>query len=376
MPGRSKLDDAKGTSTGSNKEIKSVFVIMPFTRTPTRTMSELQEFYKAHLKRPIEKGSFTNAYNVSRSDSTFNITDQIYKELFGADILIADLSGIDANPNVMYELGIRLALSNKPVILIREKHPKNNPIFDVSGYHTLEYPPENPKAVSAYLVSKIKDLEEGKEHFESPVYKALGAAFPSEANMTRRLAIERLRDMHSSLLYVWFLFCKSIEHFAAPKVKIEFSGDFYEMDNELLRRRDELSKLKWGKFFFLPQPQPAIHRFLKEYYLHGLLESNDEDRFNRYVMGYLETFFSTDEAWNPATYESILMFSNASAILTRAIDGVVALLNETRFEVRQAIRQQVFEHTGFITMLRYLGYWNVEDSVHGVVVLDSKKHLL
>jgi chaperonin GroEL len=155
------------------KSQRGVFVIMPFVTTPTRNQAQLTSFFENNLRRPIEEASLKYEYTVWRSGETFNITDEIIKDLFRADIVIADLSGEYPNPNVMYELGVRLALSEEPVILIRERNPYNKKVFDVDNYYVHQYDPLNYTELERHLLAKIDRLEKGEESFESPVKKVL-----------------------------------------------------------------------------------------------------------------------------------------------------------------------------------------------------------
>lgn len=76
----------------------------------------------------LDREDITRADELDRPG---DITEQVVREILGADLVIADLSG--ANPNVMYELGLRHAAS-KPVIQIGEygRLP-----FDVSVIRTI-----------------------------------------------------------------------------------------------------------------------------------------------------------------------------------------------------------------------------------------------
>lgn len=124
------------------KPRKTVFVVMPFVESPTRNEPQLTSFFENNVKAPIEKAANLDfSYSVRRSDVTLDITTQIIRDLLRADIVIADLSGKTPNPNVMYELGVRLAVSAKPVILVREKHSENRRVFDVNTFFTFEYDP-------------------------------------------------------------------------------------------------------------------------------------------------------------------------------------------------------------------------------------------
>src|ERR1051325_3175685 len=158
------------SKTMDARELKTIFVIMPFAETPTRTSSDLTLFFDINLKARIEQEKgFKNHYQVRRSDNTFNITAQIIRDLYEADIVLCDLSGINANPNVMYELGMRLAFSNKPVILFREEHSKNKPIFDIHGFYTESYKVTQYPKLENYIIEKIKKFEAGDELYVSPV---------------------------------------------------------------------------------------------------------------------------------------------------------------------------------------------------------------
>jgi len=87
--------------------------------------------------------------------------------------VICDLSGKNANPNVMHELGIRLGISESPVILIREEHPDDKKIFDVGWLYTHEYNPKQYHHLEQHLIDKIKKFEDGREVYRSPVIRKL-----------------------------------------------------------------------------------------------------------------------------------------------------------------------------------------------------------
>lgn len=154
------------------KTPKTVFVIMPFTKALTRKKVDLDSFFLNNLKEPIEREiSLKHRYQVSRSDNTLDITEQIIRDIFDADVVICDLSGNTPNPNVMYELGLRFALCNKPVLLIREEHEKNEEIFDIRNLHTHSYSSLRYQELQVHLIKELKRLE--TIVFESPVLKLL-----------------------------------------------------------------------------------------------------------------------------------------------------------------------------------------------------------
>ncbi len=112
------------------------FVVMPFTE---KTGKYAEGFYKEALKNLIIPAGVAAGFNVetARKDGSDIIHATIINELLDADLVIADLS--DHNPNVLFELGVRLAF-DKPTALIRAEG--TGPIFDVDHLlRVLEYNP-------------------------------------------------------------------------------------------------------------------------------------------------------------------------------------------------------------------------------------------
>lgn len=86
-----------------------VFVIMPFT----------DEFFESY---EMLKEHFENEFDFSHAgdeDNQQNILADIISPIYEADVVLADLTGL--NPNVMYELGIAHSFNVK--ILIIPKKP-------------------------------------------------------------------------------------------------------------------------------------------------------------------------------------------------------------------------------------------------------------
>lgn len=101
----------------------------------------------------IEEFEF-NTKIVSEADDIGVIQKRIVQNVYQADIVICDVSA--KNPNVMFELGMRLAF-DKPTIIIKDD--KTNYSFDTSIIEHLEYPRDlrftNIVAFKNKLASKI-----------------------------------------------------------------------------------------------------------------------------------------------------------------------------------------------------------------------------
>lgn len=107
---------------------KSAFVIMPFAEKGKQVRSN--GFFDEVLKSLITPAGNVAGFGVitARREDTDIIHHTIINQLLHADLVVADLT--DHNPNVLFELGIRLA-KEKPVVLIKSKD--TGPIFDVDN---------------------------------------------------------------------------------------------------------------------------------------------------------------------------------------------------------------------------------------------------
>jgi hypothetical protein len=100
------------TVTGTKRRC---FVIMPFsTIRGVCTEKEWTSIFEHLIKPSVEQSGL--GYSCTRSSPDFgNLMKQIIVELNDADVLIADLTG--QNANVFYELGIRHALRGRTILL-------------------------------------------------------------------------------------------------------------------------------------------------------------------------------------------------------------------------------------------------------------------
>ena len=86
------------------------------------------------LTESVETAGF-KANLVSYADDVGIIQKRIIQNLYENPIVVCDVSG--KNPNVMFELGMRLAF-DKPTIIIKDD--KTSYSFDTSPIEHLEYP--------------------------------------------------------------------------------------------------------------------------------------------------------------------------------------------------------------------------------------------
>lgn len=108
-------------------------IVMPISEIDGCTESHWKEVYNI-ISQSVDKSGF-NANLVSNSDDVGVIQKRIIQNLYDNPIVVVDVSG--KNPNVMLELGIRLAF-DKPTIIIKDD--KTQYSFDTSPIEHLEYP--------------------------------------------------------------------------------------------------------------------------------------------------------------------------------------------------------------------------------------------
>ena len=146
---------------------KNCFVIMPFSKTNKATENQWTQIFKNVIKKSVEESGYL--YECKRGKINIgNITEDIFDNLYKADIVIADLT--DQNPNVLYELGIRHALRDSTILITQSL--KDIP-FDLRYLACIEYNCwrlyNDKELFNGQIKNAIKNIEENKENTKSPV---------------------------------------------------------------------------------------------------------------------------------------------------------------------------------------------------------------
>jgi hypothetical protein len=135
---------------------KKCFVIMPFGKRDTEEHRRNKKIYNLMIRPVVE----ACGYKSIRSDELHhpgNITKDIIELLHKADLVVADLSG--RNANVFYELGVRHTLFRSgtiPIICENEEPP-----FDLFNYRVIFYSSEldGPEQFKKEFTERIKAFE-------------------------------------------------------------------------------------------------------------------------------------------------------------------------------------------------------------------------
>lgn len=134
-----------------------VFVIMPFADD----FFESYEMIKEHFSDDFE---FSHA---GEEDNQQNILADIIPPIYAADIVLADLTGL--NPNVMYELGIAHSFNKKTIMITRDD--LGSLPFDLKQYRAKDYSTHFKKFYDliAYLKKNLQGARDGSVIFNNPV---------------------------------------------------------------------------------------------------------------------------------------------------------------------------------------------------------------
>ncbi len=155
---------------------KRCFVIMPFGEEGTEEHERNWKIYFQIIK-PVVTACGYIAKRADELEYLGNITHDIIEWLYQSQLVIADLSG--KNANVFYELGVRHALLRAGTIPIMRKGEK--PPFDIANYRTIFYSIEldGPASLQQKLKNRIQAFESQQENrCDNPVHETLGSKIP------------------------------------------------------------------------------------------------------------------------------------------------------------------------------------------------------
>ncbi len=136
-----------------NKKTLHFGIIMPISNSENYTKKHWEEV-KEYISESVDNiKAFKSKIQLVSEPGSNVIHQNIVKNLKISDIIICDIS--DHNPNVLFELGIRIAF-NKPIIIIKDDYTEF--LFDTSIIEHLEY----PKNLHVYKMMNFKKKLERK----------------------------------------------------------------------------------------------------------------------------------------------------------------------------------------------------------------------
>jgi hypothetical protein len=153
------------------------FVIMPFgnPEVDAEQAHQLELIYSEWIKPAVESIRYNDTEHIEchRADKALRpdeIVSHIVENLVSADIVIADLSG--RNANVFYELGVRHAVNNNTILIADNL---SDVPFDLRALRTIVYgwDPEQMVRLKRFLEQAISEILREPKRIDNPVRRFL-----------------------------------------------------------------------------------------------------------------------------------------------------------------------------------------------------------
>ncbi|MEW8291899.1 MAG: hypothetical protein AB2672_15370 [Candidatus Thiodiazotropha endolucinida] len=183
----------------ADEETKKIcFVIGPIGKEGTEKRDKADILLEYIIKPAFSNDSLN--YEVFRADEVDDpgtITDRVILDTINSDLVIADLTG--HNANAFYELGIRHAEGKPTIHMIVEDE---EPPFDVIDQRIIKYNLSNPnfhKKAKEELKQKIKATLEKDYQVQNPVTRARGYESLQSTGDPKDALIARLMDRVTKL---------------------------------------------------------------------------------------------------------------------------------------------------------------------------------
>ena len=152
---------------------KKCYVIMPFSDLGGITEYQWTEIYTQLFKPAVEEARL--GYICERSELRNGaFTKDIVQNLKHANVVLADITHFNAN--VMWELGVRHALSKRTIMVARHDVMKQKIISDMSTYGVISYDPDILTKINEFkgkIKKVLRDIERTPERSDSPVFDFL-----------------------------------------------------------------------------------------------------------------------------------------------------------------------------------------------------------
>lgn len=134
-----------------------LFVVMPFGKKPVgEELIDYDEIYKTIFKPAAVKAGFEIA-RIDEIPESGSIPEQYLRELYRADVVLADVSA--PNANVFYELGIRHAVSSSGTVLTAMEGSRLP--FDIAHLRVVFYVPDDGASAVEDIATAIKHASSG-----------------------------------------------------------------------------------------------------------------------------------------------------------------------------------------------------------------------
>ena len=323
----------------SVKEKPKVFVIMPFSDE----FFESYEMIKNHFEDEFE---FSHAGD---EDNQQNILADIIPPIYSADIVLADLTGLNAN--VMYELGIAHSFNKKTIVITRDEMSKLP--FDLKQYRAKGYSTHFKQFFELldYLDKHLHGAIDGNVIFNNPVNDFLDKNKIDPQQLFKREAILiRLDDGDKGFID----FLADIEEDAEKMTAHiqDMSREMNVMSTGIVGCAQEIERVKeiggsGSAAFFRKQTKKVaeyVGTFSKQLKVHNNAIGTLWSGVEKNILGLLENDFSSKEGNKEVLIDFLRSLFNMQISILESNESVkemkVASLNNIGLErsLNQSIR--------------------------------------
>lgn len=333
-------------------EKKKVFVIMPF-------QDQFFEVYET-LKIQFQEGfDFSNANDEGNPQ---NILKDVIQPIYEADIIIADLTGL--NPNVMYELGLAHSFNKKTVVITQDD--LNDLPFDLKQYRAKDYSIHFKKFAELveYLKRTLEGAIDNSVSFSNPVKDFLTIEqietidwFKDKKNIHLELDDDKgfldfLADIESDS-----------ERLAESVIGI--GKDIQEMNDGVNKSTAEINRVKKtggsGTASFKRKEARKISQlidiFSEKLRKHNAENSELWDKLESNSLGLLENPYATNDANKEGLksyIKSLITLKTSTAIARASVIGLKEAMNSVmglERNLNQAIRFVIQDLDTFILFI-------------------------
>jgi hypothetical protein len=180
---------------------KLCYVIMPFSKLSGISDIEWTKTFSELFKPTIEEAGL--GYTCQRSQiRTGDFIKDIIYNLKNARVVLADVTGY--NPNVMWELGVRHALSKRTIIVSRKGVNEKPILSNMSNYGLFSYTMTDVEEINIFkkqIKECLLDIEKNPDRSDNPVFDHLREEDLVLSSMQKRIIRNKLSGLLSELSY-------------------------------------------------------------------------------------------------------------------------------------------------------------------------------
>jgi len=177
---------------------KSCFVVMPIGKDGSEVRARSDKVLEYIIRPAIEPLGYSVTFRADQMDEPGIVSSQIIGQLIDADLVVADLS--DLNANVFYELAVRHVVEKPIVHLIGEEDIERIP-FDVNQVRAIRYGLDVAMAHDAQqrITSHVISWESGGSPVENPISRGIDVNRMTKSGDPIERALRELRSSFDDL---------------------------------------------------------------------------------------------------------------------------------------------------------------------------------